>query len=135
MGSWIAYREKTNSVPNTPDSLEVLVAEIKQLSSQLNIADRLKAFRASAPRLERDPRGYHILDLNLATRKVRVVSYDELSRASVEFEELEKRYRLDRDKDVLLAAVYGANMRRAYPNYFADTAIFIGELSQALSNI
>ena len=133
MGTWIAQRESTPPVPNTPNSVAELVSELRELSLQLNIVDRLRAFRASAPRLQQNTRRYHVLALDLQKRKVRVRSYNELSQASSVYAQLENEYRLDLGKDVLLASVHGASMRRAYPNYFADTGIFIREVTRALS--
>lgn len=133
MGGWIAYRERTSPIPDTPDNLNMLLEELRELSLRLNIEYRLRAFRASAPRLQQNKRKYHILDLNMEKRRVRVVSYDVLSQASAEFSKLEKQYRIESHKDVLLASVHGATMRRAYPNYFADTGIFLRELTLALS--
>ena len=133
MGSWIAYREKTTLIPNTPKNINILITELSQLSSDLNILDRLRAFRASARRMQQRHRKYHILILDLEQKRVRTLSYDQLNQASEIFQQLEKQYRSDRRKDVLLASVHGANMRRAFPNYFADTEIFIRELRLALT--
>ena len=134
MGGWIAYREGTNPVPDTPESPDMLVMELRDLSTQLNMSDRLKAFRASATKLQQNKGRYHILDLDLGKRKVRVTSYRDWSHASSAYYELEEEYRLNPHQDVLLASVHGAGLRRAYPNYFADTEIFIRELTRALSH-
>ena len=133
MGAWIAHSEKTNPVPNTPSELDVLIKELRELSIHLNIEDRLKAFRASVKYLQPGGYKYHILDLDLHQKKVRITSYDELAKASTDYAQLEQEYRFEPHKDILLASVQGANMRRAYPNYFADTGIFLRELTRALN--
>ena len=133
MGSWIAYQEGTKPVPDTPESPDMLVTELRQLSTQLNMSDRLKAFRASSTKLQQNTGGYHILDLDLERKTVRVTSFKDWSFASSWYYQLEEQYRLNSYKDVLLASVHGADLRRAYPNYFADTEIFIRELNRALS--
>lgn len=133
MGSWIAYREMTNPVPNTPEDPAILVGELRELATQLNMVDRLKAFRASTTRFQQNPGKYHILDLDLIQRKVRVTSYADWGQASSRYNILEETYISEPQKDVLLASVHGASLRRAYPNYFADTGIFIRELTRALT--
>ena len=132
MGSWMAIRENTTLVPNTPDNLPELTDELRYLSAKLNIADRLSAFRASVRRIQSVRSKYHILALDQQARRVRVTSFDDFITASLKYAELEERYRSESKKDVLLASVHGAELRRAYPNYFADTRVFLNELTRAL---
>ena len=134
MGSWIAFRERTTFVPNTPDSIDELLLELKSLSEELNIADRLRAFRASVRYIQGLQTRYHIIQLDQENRRVRATSYDRFEIASSKYAELETQYRNQPHMDVLLASVHGAELRRAYPNYFADTNIFIRELSRALKS-
>ena len=135
MGSWIAYSEGTPSVPNTPVNLAALRSELRELSHELNIIDRLRAFRATVRYLhgvKKEKRKYHIIDLDQKKLNIRVTSYISIESAASRYAELEQQYRSDPDKDVLLADVYGAELRRAYPNYFADVRVFLQELNRAL---
>ncbi len=134
MGNWIALREKSVLVPGTPSSHAQLRLELQELSTELNVITRLKAFHATALHLRKSKRMYHILQLNQKERRVRVTSYsrNDIDRASSKYAELEKLHRSEPHIDILLTSVYGAKLQQAYPNYFADTAIFLRELNRAL---
>jgi transposase len=57
-----------------------------------------------------------------------------LEKAAAQYLEVEKEIGKGGDKDAVLVSVNSiASLRRAYPNYFADTHIFVGLLRQALS--
>ena len=59
---------------------------------------------------------------------------DELAEAEKQYAEAETHVKAHPGTDAVLVAVDSiAALRRAYPNYFADTKVFVGLLKQALS--
>ncbi len=134
MGTWIALREETPLVPDTPNNTTELLLELKDLAVELHIARRLRAFRTSVRYLEKARQNYHIIELDQEKRRVRATSYERFETASSKYAELETQFRNHSHMDVLLASVHGAELRRAYPNYFANTNIFLQELDRALNS-
>lgn len=134
MGSWIAFSEETPPVPNTPETRHELVSELRYLSDELKIADRIRAFRATVRYLDKENTKYHIIILNLEKRLIQVRSFMKIHEAFAEYTNQESQHRENQYMDVLLASVRDAKLRRAYPNYFADTKIFLDELERALNS-
>ena len=136
MGSWIALREGTPVVPNTPETHRELIPELRYLSTKLNVVDRMGAFTASARYLDRKNANaeHHIIILDVDKSLIQITSFRRIEDALPKYTYLEDRYRDNRSIDVLLASVHNAKLRRAYPNYFADTKIFLNELERALNS-
>ena len=132
MGSWLALEEDTPIVPGTPENRRELLSELEHLANELNIIDRLQAFRATVRHLEDANQQYHIINLDLDERTVRITSYNNFGEAASIYNRMEEQYRSQPAKDVLLTSVHGARLKRAYPNYFADTDIFIQELRKCM---
>lgn len=134
MGSWIALREGNPVVPNTPQNRCELLLELRYLSNKLNVVDRMKAFGTSARYLDRKNTNdeHHIIILDVENSLIQITSFGRIEDALPKYTHLEDQYRDNRSMDVLLASVHNAKLRRAYPNYFADTKIFLDELERAL---
>jgi hypothetical protein len=140
MGSVIAAREKCPPVPNTPVKRGELRSELAELVESLNVADRLKEYGRALRHLEdavySGAGKYYLLQLDPRRGELRVQAFSarELSDAEERYSEAENLVRADPSMDAVLVSVDSIiALQRAYPNYFADTRVFVQLLNQALS--
>lgn len=138
MGSVVADREGTPLVPGTPTSRRDLLSQVSQYARQLDVANRLMTFSRALDVLE--PQGdqgfdYFLLRIDPSTSRLRVNGYrtEQLEQATNDYLEAEKAIGKGGTTDAVLVSVESlASLRRAYPNYFADTRNFIGIVTDAL---
>jgi hypothetical protein len=135
MGSAIALRERAPLVPGTPSEQD-LKKELAHYAGKLNVEGHLRAYRA-AFRTLRTPRArdshYFLLKLNPNIHEISVTGYrfNELGKASRDYLDVERPIVGGPRADAVLVAVESVNtLRRAYPNYFLDTRVFIDALKQ-----
>jgi ppGpp synthetase/RelA/SpoT-type nucleotidyltranferase len=138
MSTAIAMREGTTPVPDTPTNVPDLVLDLTRSAERLDAVRRLQTY-GTAPDVLEDPevRGNHffLLELDIASNALRVTGYKnrELERASKEYLEAEKRFAGSTSADAVLVSVESlATLRRAYPNYFLDTNLFVELVQDAL---
>jgi ppGpp synthetase/RelA/SpoT-type nucleotidyltranferase len=143
MGTVIALRENTPPVPGTPTNHEDLIEELRQHARDLNVAARLIGF-GNALRAIRNPSAeqanayYYLLQLDAQTDppelSVSGFRQEQYEQASELYLEAEKQAKQRPGRDAVLVSVDSlAELERAYPNYFADTRVFVELISQALS--
>ena len=135
MGSCMAIREHTPLITNTPGNERELCDELRQLANDLNVTERLLAIGATAHfmRGQRLDAYYYLIDLDITRRRLSIFKYtkQETEKATTRLAELELEYRGKTDRDVLLVSVSSVDeLRKMYPNYRADTSIFIRELER-----
>jgi Region found in RelA / SpoT proteins len=131
MGSYIANREKTAPVPGTPTDLNELRSEIRDQETRLGVISHLKAYRTGLE-VTREHKGakYYLLTLDIAKSMLNVRSYSgsELEQALHQAGAVEGKEGFD----VVLVSVSSLKtLRRAYPNYFADTDAFLTIVQEA----
>lgn len=138
MGTVVAVKEDTARVLNTPMNDDQLIEEVGEFESQLGIINRLESFRRALREVEEpalpDAR-YFLLELDPDAQKITVSGYraGEILRATDRYAEAEKRIAQQSGGDAVLVSVDSINsLRRAYPNYFLDTRVFIDLLKGAL---
>ncbi len=139
IGSSIANRERSPTVPGTPEKRSELRTEIRHYAKKLDVRKKLTAY-GSALRILENPRElkqshYYLLVLDpsgVGTITVTGYQFSELERASRDYLESEKLTRGKPGADAVLVSVESmAALRRAYPNYFLDTRKFLDELKRA----
>lgn len=137
MGSYIARKEKSPIVPNTPVDDCELKSELSERVTKLNAISQLEGFQRSMGAID-DPdlkrAGYYLLKLNTTTTppSLSVSGYkgSDLNIAMQDSTEAEK----NPDLNVVLVAVSSLKtLRRAYPNYYADTVSFLKILREAIA--
>lgn len=138
MGSVIALREKSPPVPNTPSNRHELRDELDEYAYRLNVENRLIGYAETMQRMESaaDDAYYFLLKLDPATRQLSVTGFRlaEQDKAQEAYAIAERDMKGRKDLDaVLVSAGSLAELQRAYPNYFADTRIFVALLQQALT--
>ncbi len=130
MSTVIAQLENTPIVPKTPTSRNVLVSEIRECERKLGISGRLAAFQSLTSGIE-NLRGiknhWVVLELNLYDQVAtgRAFKPNELEAASSLYTERELENRGNPMVELVLVSARSLNeLRRAYPNFFADLAEF-----------
>jgi ppGpp synthetase/RelA/SpoT-type nucleotidyltranferase len=137
MGSAIAFRERTFMVPHTPGKAE-LKRELARYVTKLNVEGHLHTYGAALKTLENSTAGdahYFLLKLDPNAQLTTVTGYkfNELERASKDYLDVEQEIVGQPGADAVLVAVESVNaLRRAYPNYFLDTHVFIAAVKQAI---
>lgn len=139
MGSVIALREKMPLIPGTPTSRAQLAAELNDYVTRLKVRERLQGYRHALQAMQRSTRAdssYFLLELDSAEGKLNVTGYaaKDLAEATARYADVEKLAARRQGADSVLVSVERVNtLSRAYPNYFADTRVFLVLLAQALS--
>jgi hypothetical protein len=132
MGSAIAARENKPNVPGAPDDDQERSEELCEIAEQERIIECLIAWNDTIRQLELAPeaRGARafLLVLNPAEESLVITPFaeKELAKAQEEYQKAERDHENDRQVQVVLVSVdsLGA-LRRAYPNYYADTTKFV----------
>ena len=136
MGTAMAIRERTPQVAKTPTSRTQLRRELKRYSRLLDVEGHLHTYGQALQTLEDAPRRAHyfLLVLNPTEKKVNVTGYksQDLDRATKDYLAVEREIANTGSDAVLVSVESLAALRRAYPNYFLDTHIFIGAVRHAL---
>lgn len=135
VGSAFAICEGTQLVEGTPHSESELVAELKDLAKKLNVQKRLLQWRETLKlgvgRELKDAK-WLLLQLNLSLNNMTVTAFSNRMAADVAIAKIEgtKTHEIDA---VLVWVDSFRELRRAYPNYYADTEGFLETLDRFLS--
>ena len=138
MGTAIALREQTTPVPNTPTNRRELVSELDHFAYLLDVENRLRVYSDALQAVEQraEQAHYYLLVLDPSTRTLVITGFrhHEIDTAQKKYSEAERTVKERPGTDAVLVAVESlAALRKAYPNYFADTRVFVQLLQQALS--
>ncbi|WP_027328748.1 RelA/SpoT domain-containing protein [Marinimicrobium agarilyticum] len=110
---------------NSPERLELI-----KYIERLGVLHKLRAFAVSTRHLGRDRKNKNdyfllVLDVSKSNIGVRRYSRDHVDSATKRYAELEREYKENNDKDVVLVSAESVHgLKKAYPNYFADTTEF-----------
>lgn len=138
MATAIAMREKCHLVPGTPTNRSELINELSHYVRTLNIEARLTAYNQTLQILQQPVVAnahFYLLRLDTEANQITISGFParDLEEASSQYAEAEKRVKGKRGTDAVLVSVDSlASLRRAYPNYFADTRAFLQLMNQAL---
>ncbi len=139
MGSALAIRERTPLVPDTPTDKKLLIRELREHAQHLDVENRLAAYGAALRTLEKPgAKGAHyfLLALDPAANEVTVTGFTaaQLKEASEEYLATERKISERPGAEAVLVSVESvASLRRAYPNYFLDTRVFIDAVRRAIA--
>ena len=124
--------EKSPAVPGYENcSLRDIVDILKRMEGELAIIPKLQGFSVAAQNIDvsgNTNAAYNLVILNILDRKVRVRPYSamQLDEATDAYTEAEKRIQNgERLEVVLVSAGPIKSLKKAYPNYFLDTANFV----------
>jgi len=139
MGTTISNREGTPPVPATPSLKKDLIQELRQHASLLDVGGHLRAYGEVLQTTEEfgvQGAHYFLLKLDPSAQRVTVTGFkvNELQKASEEYLKTERSISESAGQDAVLVSVESVeSLRRAYPNYFLDTRVFIDAVEEALS--
>ena len=106
---------------------QVIADRLKTFGVALHIAEKSSAIERTA--------GYFLLKLDATAEEVTVTGFKrgELEEASRSYLAVETEIEGKQGQDAVLVSVDSvASLRRAYPNYFLDTSVFIGLVNDTL---
>jgi|ERR1051326_26355 ppGpp synthetase/RelA/SpoT-type nucleotidyltranferase len=136
--SAFALAEGTPIVPGTPQDQKLLRAEVSSLAGELQVRKKLTAF-AQALKIAEDTKTksaqYFLLSLTPAQGHLAVYGYtkQELEQATSHYLEIEKSQANTPGAQTVLVAVDSLSaLKRAYPNYFLDTEVFLASLGRVI---
>lgn len=137
MSSAIAAIEQTACVPGVPDDKGELLDELKFLTHKLRAREMLKAYNTTLETIgaAKDAK-YFIIELDPDEGKVTLRRFKakESAEANSQYTRLESRIPDDSRKQVVLVSAADINaLKRAYPNYFLDTALFSRLVDRVIS--
>ena len=136
MGSFIALREKSTLVPDMPPTRKALRESITDYEQKLNARGLLGLLPPVVQYTSKltAGSGYFLLQLDPKQREVTVTPYKKaaVEQASQAYLFAEQTA-VPAGKDVVLVSVDSVyKLKKAYPNYFLDTARFLREVNRAV---
>lgn len=137
MSSAIAAIERTPCVPGTPGDKRSLVSEISTLAENLRAKDMLRAYNTTLETLgaAKDAK-YFIIEVDPDEGKVTLRRFKakESATANSQYTDLESKIPEGSSRQVVLVSAADITaLKRAYPNYFLDTALFSRLVERVLS--
>jgi ppGpp synthetase/RelA/SpoT-type nucleotidyltranferase len=126
-----ARAEKTAPVPNMPGAYDALAREAKLLERKLGVIHRLEQYAHITQQITRKKRGinfdWYVMQILPDSGRVIVRGFplEAFPKAQESLIMLESKFKGTRNQAVLVATASLNELRRAYPNYFADTKFFI----------
>jgi hypothetical protein len=138
MGSAIARRERRPPVPDTPPNQGELVKELRELAQKLQVVRKLDTWRHSLKRWTPKTSGVFLylvyLDVNRPVFEIVPFRFGDLAAAQAAYANAEKRVEENPGSQAVLVSVEDLTLlRRAYPNYFLDTRLFLLEVQRAIA--
>lgn len=137
MGSEFAHREHATLVPDTPIDRAVLLAELSNLAKELEVDKKLQAWTSALRYAQPDKGAHFLLSLNAEAEQLTIKSYgkSDLAQANADYLKLEKDNVGKPGMDAVLVSVESVkSLKTAYPNYFADTSLFLQALRIAITS-
>lgn len=138
VSSAFAGLEGTPAVPGAPASASELAWTIQQRAEELGVRERLRAYNQALQNIEENIEAggyYFLLALQPAQEALEVTSYrkGQLAEATQAYLAAEREFSEVQGAEVVLVAADSVEaLRRAYPNYFLDTELFLQALSYYL---
>lgn len=126
-----ARTEKTAPIPNAPSTYEGLMHETKLLERKLRVIHRLEQYAHLTSHITRKKRGvnldWYLVQMLPDKGQVIVKGYplEAFEQAQSALVMMEAKFKNTTNQAVLVATASINELRRAYPNYFADTKFFI----------
>ncbi|MEN9626423.1 MAG: hypothetical protein RL557_751 [archaeon] len=140
VSSAFAMIEKCPMVEGTPLNKQELYTEIKKLEKELNVIERMIAWKATVAHLRDKKNSLFVLKLDIKNKNINYMAFkndkEGWAKANEELSSQEKINANNKDCDVVLV---GANnikeLTYGYRNYFADTDEFIDNLRKIIKSL
>src|SRR5207248_11371629 len=121
-------------VPNTQTD-DSLGEEIRYLTKELGVIKHLESYRATLDFEQIRGAKFYLVELDAPKNQTKIIGFrdDEFEEAQRVYLNVEKALFGKEGRDVVLASVGSLqSLKRAYPNYFADTEVFLGIVRDAI---
>lgn len=137
ISTMFAYAERTPGLPGMPD-VTAIVREVQARADALRMTQRLRAVRQALRLIERSASResrYFLMKLDAAAESLAVRGFaeDEIDLATAEYAAAEQAAVGSTTDVVLVRADSVKALRKAYPNYFLDTAHFLMSYEQLVA--
>lgn len=141
MGSVLALRVACPLVPETPTRKRELIRELRHCVYELDVINKLETYGQTIQGVVTVPpkgggrRHYLLLEMDTHARQttIRGFTKEEAHEASTAYTDLERSLGENPSTNAVLVSVQKiGQLRRAYPNYFMDTQLFVAALNVAL---
>ncbi|HRF07192.1 MAG TPA: RelA/SpoT domain-containing protein [Xanthobacteraceae bacterium] len=138
VGSVHAGLERTAIVPGAPANPATLWREVRELENELQVIRRLRSYAQLTSHIT-GQRGalkeWFLIQMLPAEGRVLVRGFERqhVKQAQQLFAESEKQFQGTKNQAVLVAASSVNELKKAYPNYFADTDHFTSVLTKYLN--
>jgi len=143
IGSAFAMMENTPLVPETPGSRSETLREIKQIARELDVKSKFVAYGSVMEDVSRGTTAgighYYLMRLrpatssSQATLEVQEFPSRQLEMANEQYAKAEQELAKIAGAQVVLVSVESLDsLRRAYPNYFLDTRLFLEEIDRLI---
>ncbi|MFD1007508.1 hypothetical protein [Oceanisphaera ostreae] len=126
--------ESTPRVPehNNYSEYEIFDMLLKK-EKELDVISKLSGFRVAAKHIESDKVNghYHLIILNLDTRRAKIKSYTKRDayKANIDYSEIEELVSQGENLQVVLVTSKSiASLKKAYPSYFLDAQLFAKQI-------
>ncbi len=141
VSSAFALIENTPLIPNTPTDKKDLYSQIRKKEKELQVIKVMSGWAQAVQVFEKASKEepnlkFFLLELDIPGEKLNITSYSEgqEEKAISDYAKAEKRNQGKKEYDVVLVGVDATNdLRKAYPNYFADTKEFLENLKKILN--
>ena len=137
VSSVFAKMENTPICPNTQDDYNILIYEIREIDSRLNIVSRLSALSVAIKHTNEKynkKAGYYLLRLDFSRKmlKINAFSTNQIELATRSYNKIESVNNPQIDS-VLVSATSFDTLKAAYPNYFTDISEFVQMMRRILA--
>jgi len=143
ISSVFAKLEGTPPIPNVPTDDKELHAAVYKQAKEMDVVQRLRMYGTALQVLDFDQStaskqpGYFLMVLEPQIKQVSVQPYKkaQLEQATKDYLEAEKAVSKTGKGEVVLVATDSVDsLKKAYPNYFLDTSVFLGHLEKYLES-
>lgn len=138
-GAALAELEKTAPVPGFENcTVEEIHRHLFESEARLRVLEKLSGFAIAANRIttERGQGGYHLITLDSSARTVKIRPFPlaRLEEANLAYAAIEARTKAGEPVEAVLVSAGPIELlRKAYPNYFLDTQVFVRQLHRLIS--
>jgi len=134
VSSAFAIMEQCPPVPETPTEKKGLYKEIKRMTKELSVAEKMLAWRATLKHLSNKKNALFVLKLDMKNKQLTYHIFkndrEGWKKANEEYLVEEKKSRDNKNCDVVLIGADNINdLTSGYRNYLADTEEFLNNLN------
>jgi ppGpp synthetase/RelA/SpoT-type nucleotidyltranferase len=141
VSSAFAIKENCPVVNGTPINKTDLYNQIRKREKDLDVINKLVKWNNALrlideKQLKNNRAKFFLLELDISREDLFIQPYEakQEDEATKEYAKLEKKYKDQKDYDIVLVGVDAAkDLKKAYPNYFVDTTDFVRELREILA--